>query len=190
MKLQIDLEKIHPNRLLQLSRLGSKYEPRSFRRFNQDKKYAILSLYPLNLSQDLIDQAFEIHDRQILLLLSKGRKAQEEMQKMNGIALNEKVVHFADLGAALIRAKQEGIDFFEALESVMPWEQLVSSIEEAKQLSRPIDYDYLDLLEKLSASLSVEDYLKERMDSLATRIEWISNNLDLSSLNSLRPLRI
>ena len=40
-----------------------------------------------------------------------------------------------------------GIDPFEALESVMSWDIFVSSIEEAKQLSRPIDYDYLDLLE-------------------------------------------
>ncbi len=30
----------------------------------------------------------------------------------------------------------------------MPWEKLVQSVEEAKQLARPIDYDYLDLLEK------------------------------------------
>ncbi|MBP1931914.1 TnpA family transposase [Ammoniphilus resinae] len=175
MKLQIDFERIHPNRLLQLSRLGSKYEPRSFRRFNQDKKYAILSLYLLNLSQDLIDQAFEIHDRQILLLLSKGRKAQEEMQKMNGKALNEKVVHFADLGAALIRAKQEGIDPFEALESVMSWEKLVSSIEEAKQLSRPIDYDYLDLLEN-------------RFTHLRKYTPTLLNALEFKSTRSADPL--
>lgn len=30
----------------------------------------------------------------------------------------------------------------------MSWEKMIASVEEAKQLSRPIDYDYLDLLEK------------------------------------------
>lgn len=30
----------------------------------------------------------------------------------------------------------------------MPWDQIVASIEEAKRLARPVDYDYLDLLEK------------------------------------------
>jgi hypothetical protein len=30
----------------------------------------------------------------------------------------------------------------------MPWDQLVASVEEAKRLARPVDYDYLDLLEK------------------------------------------
>jgi hypothetical protein len=127
---------------------GARYEPNSFRRFNDPKKYAILVAYLLELIQDLTDQAFEIHDRQIMILLSKGRKAQEELQKQNGKSINEKVVHFADLGAALIKARSEGIDPFVALEAIMPWDQLVASVEEAKRLARPVDYDFLDLLEK------------------------------------------
>lgn len=146
LQLHIDIKQIHPNRLLQLSRLGSKYEAKSFLRFKESKRLALLVLHLLHLSQDLVDHAFEIHDRQITLLLSKGRKAQEEIQKLNGKAVNEKVIHFVDLGAALIQAKEQGIDPYTALESVMPWEEFVNSIEEAKQLSRPMDYDYLDLL--------------------------------------------
>ena len=82
---------------------------------------------------DLEVVAFEIHDRQIMLLFSKGRKAHEEIQKQNGKSINEKVIHFADLGAALIKARNEGIDPFIALEMVTPWEQLVASVEEAKR---------------------------------------------------------
>ncbi|WP_201715524.1 Tn3 family transposase [Rossellomorea arthrocnemi] len=148
LELSIDYNDIHPNRLLQLSRLGARYEPHSFRRFNESKKYAILVAYLLNLSQDLIDQAIEIHDRQIMILQSKGRKAQEEMQRQNGKTINEKIIQFADIGAALIKARNEGLDPFTTLETVMSWEKMIASVEEAKQLSRPIDYDYLDLLER------------------------------------------
>ncbi|WP_010503696.1 Tn3 family transposase [Paenibacillus elgii] len=148
LQLQVDTKGIHPNRLRQLSKIGSRYEPHSFRRFNEPKKYAILVAYLLELIQDLTDLAFEIHDRQIMILLSKGRKAQEELQKQNGKSINEKVVHFADLGAALIKARSEGIDPFVALDAIMPWDQVVASVEEAKRLARPVDYDYLDLLEK------------------------------------------
>ncbi|WP_223070438.1 Tn3 family transposase [Paenibacillus caui] len=148
LQLQVDTTGIHPNRLRQLSKIGSRYEPHSFRRFNDPKKYAILVAYLLELIQDLTDLAFEIHDRQIMILLSKGRKAQEELQKQNGKSINEKVVHFADLGAALIKARSEGIDPFVALDAVMPWDHVVTSVEEAKRLARPVDYDYLDLLEK------------------------------------------
>jgi TnpA family transposase len=147
-ELKVNTHQIHPNRLRQLSKVGARYEPHSFRRFKDSKKYAILVTYLLDLAQDLTDQAFEIHDRQIMTLLSKGRKAQEEIQKQNGKTINEKINQFADLGSALIRARNEGIDPFDALELVIPWDKLLVSVEEAKQLARPIDYDYLDLLEK------------------------------------------
>lgn len=45
-------------------------------------------------------------------------------------------------------ARSEGIDPFVALDAVMPWDQLVASVEEAKRLARPVDYDYLDLLDE------------------------------------------
>jgi hypothetical protein len=51
-----------PHIILSLSRTGARYEPYSFRRFKEDKRYVILA-YLLNLSQDLIDLAIEIHDR-------------------------------------------------------------------------------------------------------------------------------
>lgn len=145
--LELNIEGIHPNRIRQLSRLGSKYEPFLLRRFEEQKRYAILALYLYELSQNLIDKAIEIHDRQINILLSKGRKEQEELQKQNGKSLNEKIVHYVDIGAALIRARSENLDPFQVLETVMPWNKLVESVEEAKKLARPVSYDYIDLLE-------------------------------------------
>lgn len=168
LQLHVDINEIHPNRILQLAHLGSKYEPRSFRRFKENKKFALLILHLLQLSQNLTDHAFEIHDRQITLLLSKGRKAQEEMQKLNGKSVNEKVNHFADLGTALIQAREQGKDPFEVLEAIMPWEDFVNSIEEAKQLSRPMDYDYLDLLKFRF------NYLRKYTPTLLEALEFTS----------------
>ncbi|EIM2512712.1 DUF4158 domain-containing protein, partial [Listeria innocua] len=144
----VQISHLHRNRLLQLSRLGSRYEPYAFRDFQENKRYSILTVYLLHLTQELTDKAFEIHDRQILSLLSKGRKDQEEIQKQNGKKLNEKVIHFTNIGQALIKAKQEKLDVFEVLESVIEWNSFVSSVEEAQELARPADYDYLDLLQK------------------------------------------
>ncbi|MCS1390271.1 MULTISPECIES: Tn3 family transposase [Lysinibacillus] len=149
----VQISHLHRNRLLQLSRLGSRYEPYAFRDFQENKRYSILTVYLLHLTQELTDKAFEIHDRQILSLLSKGRKAQEEIQKQNGKKLNEKVIHFTNIGQALIKAKEEKLDVFEVLESVIEWNSFVSSVEEAQELARPADYDYLDLLQKRFYSL-------------------------------------
>ncbi|WP_096203138.1 Tn3 family transposase [Bacillus sp. FJAT-45350] len=149
----VSISHLHRNRMLQLSRLGSRYEPYAFRDFQENKRYSILTVFLLQLTQELTDKAFEIHDRQILSLLSKGRKAQEEIQKQNGKKLNEKVLHFTNIGQALIKAKQEKLDVFEVLESVIEWNSFVSSVEEAQELARPADYDYLDLLQKRFYSL-------------------------------------
>ncbi len=180
--LQVDTSGIHPNRLRQLSKIGARYEPHSFRRFNDPKKYAVLVAYLLDLIQDLTDLAFDIHDRQIMSLLSKGRKAQEEIQKQNGKTINEKVVLLADLGAALINARKERIDPYVALETVLPWDRLVASVEEAKQLARPVDYDYLDLLEKKfyvlrkytpTLSISLEFHSTKSSESLMKAVETV-----------------
>lgn len=149
----VQISHLHRNRLLQLSRLGSRYEPYAFRDFQENKRYSILTVYLLHLTQELTDKAFEIHDRQILSLLSKGRKAQEEIQKQNGKKLNEKVIHFTNIGQALIKAKKEKLDVFEVLESVIEWNSFVSSVEEAQELARPADFDYIDLLQKRFYSL-------------------------------------
>ena len=142
------VQHFHSNRLLQLYRMALRYEPYAFRDFKENKRYALLTILLINLSKDLIDKAFEVHDRQMLTLISKGRKAQEEIQKNNGKKLNEKIVQFANIGKSLIKAKEDGIDPFKALESIVDWESFVFSVNEAEKLARPIDYDYLDLLEK------------------------------------------
>ncbi|SMF75017.1 Transposase and inactivated derivatives, TnpA family [Priestia filamentosa] len=168
LKLQIDTKGIHSNRLRQLSRLGARYEPQSFRRFHEAKRYTILVTYLLDLTQNLVDQAFDIHNKQILTLQSKGRRQQEELQKLNGKAVNEKVVHYANLGKALIKARNEGLDPFVLLETVMPWEKFIESIDEAKKLSRPLNYDYLDLL------ASRFNYLRKYTPTLLKTLEFRS----------------
>lgn len=55
LQLQVDTKGIHPNRQRQLSKIGARYEPHSYRRFNDPKKYAILVAYLLELIQDLTD---------------------------------------------------------------------------------------------------------------------------------------
>lgn len=161
-----DLSTIHPNRLRQLAKIGARYEPFALRRFSDPKKYAILVIYLRELIQDLIDQAFEIHHRQMIALQSKGRKGQEELQQQNGKSINTMVVAFAELGAALIQARENKTDPFQMVEKVMPWDQLITAVETAQKLSRPIDYDYLDLIEGRYS------YLRKYTPALLSNIEF------------------
>ncbi|SDC47733.1 Transposase and inactivated derivatives, TnpA family [Melghirimyces thermohalophilus] len=144
--LEIDTRGIHPQRLRQLARLGRNYDPHAFRRFPEAKRYAILVAYLLELCQDITDQIIEISRRQIANLHANGRKTQDEIQKQNGKALDEKIVRFVDLTTVLLEAKKKGQDLDEAIASSITWEQLAQDWEEAQELTRPANYDYLDLV--------------------------------------------
>lgn len=144
--LEIDTRGIHPQRLRQLARLGRNYDPHAFRRFPENKRYAILVAYLLELCQDITDQIIEISRRQIANLHANGRKTQDEIQKQNGKALNEKIVRFVDLTTVLLEAKKKGQDLDKAIASSITWERLTRDREEARELTRPANYDYLDLV--------------------------------------------
>lgn len=62
----INLSDLHPNKINKIYSLGQRYEPLAFREFNADKRHALLAVFLLNLSKDLIDKSFEIHDRLII----------------------------------------------------------------------------------------------------------------------------
>ncbi|MGU8454095.1 Tn3 family transposase, partial [Clostridium perfringens] len=85
--------------------------------------------------KDLTDKAFEIHDRLIISLMAKGRKAQEELQKQNGKKINEKIIQFTSIGKALIKAKENNLDPYKAIEEIIDWSSLVKSIEVIKALN-------------------------------------------------------
>jgi TnpA family transposase len=117
LNLSITIENIHHNRLIQLSRIGQRHETQALQRFDISKRYAIIVIYLLDLSQDLTDFAIEIHDRQMMHLESNGRRQQDEIQKQNGKALNEKIIHFSILVRTLLKAKSEGLDPYTTIET-------------------------------------------------------------------------
>lgn len=147
LNLKVDLSFIHPNKIKRIYRAASRYEPHMFRRFANQKKYALLVIYLQMLEQKLVDMAVEINDRLINTYLSKGRKLQDKLQQENGKSINEKVHLFINIGAALIKSRKEGTDPFAAIENIMPWEKMVEYVEDAKILVRPQGYDYLDLID-------------------------------------------
>lgn len=97
----------------------------------------MLAIFLLNLSKDLTDKAFEIHDRVIQTMMSDGRKAQEEIQKQNGKKINEKVIHFSSIDEAVIYARENNLDPYELIDKAMGWSYFIESVKESKDLARP-----------------------------------------------------
>lgn len=255
----INLSDLHPNKINKIYSLGQRYEPFAFREFNADKRHALLAVFLLNFSKDLIDKSFEIHDRLIINLMAKGRKAQEEIQKQNGKKINEKIIQFTNIGKALIKAKENNLDPYKVIEEIIDWSTLVKSIEVIKSLNEsgkrkvpdnsPVDFiykrwknhifendgsinrhyyemavltelrdrvkagdisisgskqykDFEDYLlsknewisskenNKLSVSLSFDEYIQDRLNNLNERLKWLSKNMKNISAISIDNCKI
>lgn len=78
------------------------------------------------------------------------RRASTELQR-DARSINEKVRLLTKIGGALIDAKESGQDPFDAMAKVMPWDEFVDMIKEAKALVRPDGPDYLALAERYHA---------------------------------------
>ena len=144
---------VHQNRLLRLAREGARYTPYVLQRFAPARRYATLVAFLLETGATLTDQALELHDRLIGHFHAASQQAHAAQFQHSGRAINEKVRLYAAVGKALIAAKEEAGDPYQAIQAVLPWDAFVTTVAEADRLARPSDFDPLDLLDGSYAQL-------------------------------------
>jgi TnpA family transposase len=144
---------VHQNHLLRLAREGAQTTVYHLKDFEVERRQATLVAILLDTHSTLIDEILDLHDRMIGSAFAKAKRAYETSFQEAGKAINEKVRLYAQVGQALIEAKDIGSDPFEAIERVVSWEQFTQSVQEAEKLARPEDFDYLGLLSNHYAQL-------------------------------------
>ncbi len=147
------LKRVHQNRLLQFTKTGAKSTPAHLSRLDELRRYAILVAFLIEWSASLVDYAIGMHDKMMGRLFNKSEHQHGEKFQRDGKAINEKVRLYAQVGKALIAARDESIDAYQAIESVLAWEKFISSVAEAEKLARPADFDYLELLDNRYSQL-------------------------------------
>ncbi|EOQ04930.1 Tn3 family transposase [Bacillus cereus] len=144
---------IHQNRLLQMAREGSRYSTQHLSRFHTLKRHATLMAFLIHIYAFLTDQGLHMSEKLIGRIFNRGEKIHKESFQKDGKAINEKVRLYAMVGKALIEAKEENLDPFESLQSIISWEQFIQTVEQAEELARPVEFDYLDLLDSYYGQL-------------------------------------
>jgi len=138
----------HPDRIKQLVQEGARLTAQHLRALSPARRRAILLVSVLDTTERLTDDAVGVFDRLIGRLFRRAdRRASAELQR-DARTINEKVRLLTKIGGALIDAKDSGQDPFEAMATVMPWDEFVEMIKEAKTLVRPDGPDYLALAER------------------------------------------
>ncbi|AFZ56750.1 Tn3 family transposase [Anabaena cylindrica] len=147
------LKRVHQNRLLQFTKIGAKSTPAHLSRLDELRRYAILVAFLIEWSASLVDYAIGMHDKMMGKLFNKSEHQHGEKFQHDGKAINDKVRLYAQFGKALIAAREEENDAYQAIESVLDWEKFINSVVEAEKLARPADFDYLELLDNRYSQL-------------------------------------
>lgn len=134
---------VHQNRLLKLAREGGQMTAQHVRELEPARRHATLVAVALEARATVIDEIVDLNDRIIGTLFNRARHRHEQQFQESGKAINEKVRLFCRVGQALLAAKQDGGDPYEAIEAVIPWEAFSRSVTEAEKLAQPEDFDYL-----------------------------------------------
>ncbi|MED3329728.1 Tn3 family transposase [Bacillus thuringiensis] len=140
-------KEIHQNRLIQMAREGSRYSIQHLSRFNERKRYATIMAFLIHIYAFLTDQGLDMFAKLMGRMFNRGENKHNKLFQKDGKSINEKVRLYVEIGKALIEAKELETDPFEAVQSIISWEKFIHSVHEAENLARPIEFDYLDLLD-------------------------------------------
>jgi Domain of unknown function (DUF4158) len=96
---------VHQNYLLRLAREGAQTTVYHLKDFEVERRQATLVAILLDTQSTLIDEILDLHDRMVGSAFAKAKRAYETSFQEAGKAINEKVRLYAQVGQALIEAK-------------------------------------------------------------------------------------
>jgi TnpA family transposase len=138
--------RVHQSRLTQLAREAARTTVQHIAGYERQRRQASLVAVALDLSASLTDQAIDLFDRLVGAMFRKAEARHARAFQADGRAINEKVRLYAQVGAALIAARETGQDAFKAIGAVIPWERFCETVAEAQALSRSEEFDPLQML--------------------------------------------
>ncbi len=144
---------VHQNRLSRLAAEGARMTSQNLATLEKGRRRATLIAYLLQRAAELTDEALEMHERIMAQTFSESENKRDQNFKARGKAINKKLGEYAGVGNALIAAREAGLDPYEVLETVLPWERFVESVAEAEDLALPAAFDYLEHIEDYYSKL-------------------------------------
>lgn len=145
--LPLDIGKhVHLNYLSKMAREGKQMTSQHLNDFEQNRKYATLIAVLLDIRETITDEIIEIHDKIMNSLFKDAKNKQNKELQNSGKNINNQLNMYLKLGTALLDARETGEDPFDAVESVISWEELTQSILETKSITKKENFDHLYLI--------------------------------------------
>jgi TnpA family transposase len=144
---------VHQNRLLKIAREGGQMQITDLAKFEPQRRYATLVALVIEGTATVIDEIIDLHDRIIGKIFAAAKNRHLQQFQASGKSINEKVRLYGSIGRVLLEAKQNSLDPYTAIESVISWDDFVASISEAEKLVQPGDFDFLHRVAESFATL-------------------------------------
>jgi TnpA family transposase len=137
---------VHQARLAQLARETGRTTAQHIAGYEPQRRHAALTAVILDLIPSLTDHAIDLFDRLMGTIFRKAEGRYVRAFQNDARAINEKVRLYAQVGAALIAARETKRDAFDAIATVLPWGRFKATVAEAETLARSEDFDAYQIL--------------------------------------------
>ena len=145
--------RIHQSRSLKIAREAGQTAVYQLKEYEPARRHGTLVALLLETSATLTDEIFDLHDRLIGSFFTKSKRKYEYTFAEQGRAINDKVRLYAKIGAALMAARDQGQDAYQAIETVLSWDLFSQSVKDAERLARAEHFDPLEMLTDHYATL-------------------------------------
>jgi hypothetical protein len=134
------------SRVSRIASEGAQTAVYQIQEYETERRHATMVAILVDTAATITDEILNLHDRLIGSFFTKDKNRYERRFADDGKALNEKVRLYAQVGSALIGAKEAGSNPFTAIEEILPWERFTASVRDAERLARDEEFDSLALL--------------------------------------------
>jgi TnpA family transposase len=138
---------VNANRLSQLARRCERLSAWYLRDLrNPTERDALLVAFSLQIQSSLIDQVLNMFIQLVQGIFKRAKTAAAEQFLADGKTINQHLHPYVKLGQLLIAARQSQQDAFQAMDDRFAWDTFVKDIEQAETLTRPQNFDFLNLV--------------------------------------------
>jgi hypothetical protein len=137
---------VHQNRFLKIAREAGQMTAHDLAKFESSRRYATLIALVIETIATLTDEIIDLNDRILSNIFNEAKKKHQQQFQHSGKAINQQMILYGKIGQALLDAKQNSTNAFEAIETVLSWEAFEASITEVQSLTQSESFDSLSLI--------------------------------------------
>ena len=145
---KLDFSPLSENKVKYLAKLGKGYSTSPMLRFDEQKRYSLLSCFLHETLTETIDTAIDMYNALITSVIRRSKNDLDTLTREVAKETNEMVLLFKDIGSVLLSEEISDQEVRQMIyQEVIPKEQLQRKIEACETLARPLDYNCLDFVE-------------------------------------------